>query len=998
MHLAIPAAVLSVYFSLKEKVYDLTDENSDSPGPFVPATIGIFMLLALCVSAYFVMFTCVEEKRRQLLSVLRRLGLMESAYVMSWGVTSVVYAALVAAVLMITGHACDFRVFRSTGFGPMFMLLWLTGVAMHTAAIFVTSLFINPIAINLFVFASFITAIILELVFSIGFLTSSENEFQETWYARAWDDQYASSSPAGELFLFFVPFFHFGRALASIQQFTHYEGCASNEFVGWAQIHDSVKYYEIATCDGTRITDFVDIDSPEFSQLPPIYTRTLRPIGYSYGCLAANIVIYSILAWYFGQVLPGAGGSAQRFYFPFDPYFWRIWGRTTTTYLRGDTLGKERLESQEHQQYRLYKVSKAFKQNTALKEVTMQFAKGECTCVLGQNGAGKSTMVGIMSGLFNPTHGEGFWNGLSVNTDMEKIRENIGVCPQQDFMYEELSGWEHLWMYACFKGYSMTYATKVATTLLGAVRLTKHGQKLAVRYSGGMKRRLSVAISLVGNPSVVFLDEPSTGMDPLARRRLWTVLEDIKRDKRGRIMILNTHSMEEADALGDNVAILDNGRIRALGTPTYLKGRFGSGYQMSLLTGTDNTNSAVMKYVVQKCIPGSDVVSQSTTGVLLVGVPQSCRAIIGKFFRWLESDANTLVTEFGISNTTLEEVFLRLVAQSKEINSVATDMSLTRLPEPDEQIRTVLRWFDLPSGLDDTLIEQGISLEAVVKQGLASLLPTSSFPQELPALENGSSGGDSSSSNAANDGEDNDDAQFLRQVQAYIAECPATNSANLPAPPPGPVKGTLIMPMEVDENSGDSARNVVGTVVGTVLPSSMPVDSREMGLPEEYTSTVPNQVQGLMLKSLYNETHNPKSSICKIIFIVILTLFSLLFNSPELGVAEDDDGGGDINAVGLAMFIFSLVISILLPGLLSLLLIEKREGLRQFLVIMGMKEWVYWLSFSFYLALLQAVVFLLYVAINSVLGGTIFADTQPSIWFFLFLLIVVAQTGTNTSY
>jgi len=143
---------------------------------------------------------------------------------------------------------------------------------------------------------------------------------------------------------------------------------------------------------------------------------------------------------------------------------------------------------------------------------------------------------------------------------------------------------------------------------LSEVRLSKVGDAPVMSFSGGMKRRLSVAMAAVGQVKLLLLDEPTTGLDPLSRRRVWRVIERLK--KGGRIIVLTTHLLDEADYLGDNIGILSGGRLRAIGSPLFLKGQYGSGYQLSLLTSPDNIE--VVKNLVREHIPEAEFVGDVT--------------------------------------------------------------------------------------------------------------------------------------------------------------------------------------------------------------------------------------------------------------------------------------------------------------------------------------------------------------------------------------------------
>jgi len=165
----------------------------------------------------------------------------------------------------------------------------------------------------------------------------------------------------------------------------------------------------------------------------------------------------------------------------------------------------------------------------------------------------------MLCGYSKPTSGDAFIFGRSIRTDMEEVRSFMGVCPQHDVLFNDLTAKEHIELFAGIKNIPRHLVANLVTDRLGAVRLLKVQNHRAGTFSGGMKRRLSVAISTIGDPRVIFMDEPTTGMDPLNRRHVWSFLENFKV---GRAIILTTHSMEEADILGDQVAIMALGRLR----------------------------------------------------------------------------------------------------------------------------------------------------------------------------------------------------------------------------------------------------------------------------------------------------------------------------------------------------------------------------------------------------------------------------------------------------
>lgn len=199
-------------------------------------------------------------------------------------------------------------------------------------------------------------------------------------------------------------------------------------------------------------------------------------------------------------------------------------------------------------------------------------------------GAGKTTTLSILSGEFPPTSGSAFIDGFDISLDQSKIRRKIGYCPQFDALLELLTVREHLELFARIKGIPKDSMEAVVQGKLEQLDLTNFENKAAGSLSGGNKRKLSVAIALIGEPSIVFLDEPSTGMDPMARRHMWEVISRISTQDARCSIILTTHSMEESEALCTRIGIMVNGRLRCLGSAQHLKQTFGNGYEIDMKT------------------------------------------------------------------------------------------------------------------------------------------------------------------------------------------------------------------------------------------------------------------------------------------------------------------------------------------------------------------------------------------------------------------------------
>ena len=227
----------------------------------------------------------------------------------------------------------------------------------------------------------------------------------------------------------------------------------------------------------------------------------------------------------------------------------------------------------------------------AVKGITLGIPKGECFGLLGINGAGKSSTLAMLSGEFAPTEGAAFLGGLDLWTDIHACRRKIGYCPQFDALFELLTAREHLELYARIKGIAEEDIEHVVNTKISEMGLTEYADRFAGTYSGGNKRKLSVAIAMIGEPSIVFLDEPSTGMDPVARRFMWDVISDIVTKRESCSLILTTHSMEECEALCTRIGIMVGGVMRCLGSAQRLRTKYGRGYQIEIGMAVPNSTS-----------------------------------------------------------------------------------------------------------------------------------------------------------------------------------------------------------------------------------------------------------------------------------------------------------------------------------------------------------------------------------------------------------------------
>ncbi|HIE13501.1 MAG TPA: ATP-binding cassette domain-containing protein [Desulfotomaculum sp.] len=209
----------------------------------------------------------------------------------------------------------------------------------------------------------------------------------------------------------------------------------------------------------------------------------------------------------------------------------------------------------------------------AVDSLHLRIDQGEIFGLLGPNGAGKTTTVRMLTMLVRPTAGEAYIAGCEVQRDLGRVRRVIGVVPQHMNLDQELTAWENLELHGRLYKLPAAERHRRAKELLGFVELTDRAHELVNRFSGGMKRRLMIARALMHSPRILFLDEPTAGLDPQTRRRMWDLVRQMNRD--GVTVLLTTHYIEEADALCHRVGIMDRGKLIALGSPAELKERVG---------------------------------------------------------------------------------------------------------------------------------------------------------------------------------------------------------------------------------------------------------------------------------------------------------------------------------------------------------------------------------------------------------------------------------------
>ncbi len=304
-------------------------------------------------------------------------------------------------------------------------------------------------------------------------------------------------------------------------------------------------------------------------------------------------------------------------------------------------------------------VSKYYGLVRALDGVSLEVKKGTVTALLGPNGAGKTTLVRAMTTLLKPTGGSITVAGHDVVRDAQKLRSIIGLAGQYAAVDEVLSGRENLEMVGRLYHLSRSESKSRATELLKQFDLVDAGDRSLKTYSGGMRRRLDLAASLVIRPKILFLDEPTTGLDPRSRFTLWNVIRDLVRE--GTTVLLTTQYLEEADQLAEKIFVINNGRIIAEGTPSELKNQVG-GDILEIHT-TSHADAERVGPVISK--HGNGELSANTdTGIVTLPVSGGTNVLVTAL-RDLDS-AGIAISDIMLRRPSLDDVFMKLTGHVAE--------------------------------------------------------------------------------------------------------------------------------------------------------------------------------------------------------------------------------------------------------------------------------------------------------------------------------------------
>ncbi|XP_050975192.1 uncharacterized protein abca12 isoform X4 [Labeo rohita] len=443
--------------------------------------------------------------------------------------------------------------------------------------------------------------------------------------------------------------------------------------------------------------------------------------------LLIDSVVYFIIGIYIRKVFPGKYGIGVPWYFPVTRSFWKdmftCCSRAPKKVGRGllftnmmqeqnttdKSKGKGSKVGNREEDFSglpvgvsLYGLTKTYGNRHAVDNLNLSFYEGHVTSLLGHNGAGKTTTMSLLTGLFAPTNGTIEVYGMDMETSIDDVRKEMGVCMQYDVLFDHLTTKEHLLLYAQIKAPHWTKheVNEQVRRILKETDMYAHRHKRVGTLSGGMKRKLSISIAFIGGSRLVVLDEPTTGVDPCSRRSIWDI---VLQHKQERTIILSTHHLDEAEVLSDRIAFLERGGLKCCGSPFYLKDKLAKGYNLTLTkkvqTPDSNEKFSIeeLRAFIQSYLPDAQQ-KEGEVGDLVYSLPPYTpqnAAAYQSLLTGLDQNLDSLQLGcYGISDTTLEEVFLQLTRDDMEPKEsetwsvsesvIANDMFASRDSIPDD--------------------------------------------------------------------------------------------------------------------------------------------------------------------------------------------------------------------------------------------------------------------------------------------------------------------------
>ncbi|XP_066442630.1 ABC-type organic anion transporter ABCA8-like isoform X2 [Eleutherodactylus coqui] len=576
--------------------------------PFLYIAFFIPIMCLCYVSLSYLMTLYIAKERKEQRTIMRIMGLRDLAFWLSWGLLYALYVLIISVLMALVTTSV---VFLESSYGVILLLFFLYGISMISFTFMLCALLKKP---RLVAIIGFFVTLFLSILSILPLVKPLPKSL--------------------EVFLcVFAPFaFSIG-----ITQTVHMENNLRGVFLS-------------------------DIGGDSSHLLT------------SYFSLLLDSALYILLTLYFDKILKDKHGLRHEPLFFLRSTFWSRKKRSPIPLdpedrrrvCTGDNIETVPVELRGKEVIRINSVKKIYngkdKKTEALRGLDLDVYEGQITALLGHSGAGKTTLLNILSGMSTSTSGSTYIynHQLSNIYDMEEVQRRIGFCPQFDIKFDQLTVRENLELFSKIKGIAARDKVFQVAKVISDLDMKYIQNVQASKLSGGQRRKLTLAIALLGNPEVLLLDEPTAGLDPLSRYHVWTILQKGKSD---RVTLFSTQFMDEADILADRKAVLSNGYLKCVGSSLFLKRKWGIGYHLRMQM-SPSCNPDAMTSVIQEHISSARLTAQNVEDLTFT-LPFDNMDSFPALFSHLDQHVGLDIMSYGVSITTMDDVFLKLEGEQE---------------------------------------------------------------------------------------------------------------------------------------------------------------------------------------------------------------------------------------------------------------------------------------------------------------------------------------------
>ena len=611
-----------------------TGDYSDVMGSVM--ILGVVVCLQFSMTTYFFNMRMIDEKEKKLTILLERQGLSKKSYFFSW-MLSYLFMAIIPLISFFLFYA--FFIYLHTFLYILNMLLYLISLFSYSYFMYVciSTTKTAAIVIKFFNFSSAI----------LGFPIT-----------------YPQLSKGAKILLAFLPQVNFYLCSNSIDKLHTFKSLSWD--IIWLQ-GNKISFME------TIIMYIVDI---LFYAFLSIFIEKYKNSGLPFLLFVKSL--FTKVSRNIDINLNENNNDNHDIVIQFERHFQDL-----------SPVNERRKEQNDC--LRFVNISKKFDTLKAVNNFNGELFGNEIFCLLGHNGAGKTTLINMISGIYDPTKGDILYKGKSIITDKDYLFQNIGVCQQEDIYFDYLTVSEHLEYMCQIKGGNININEN--NDLMVRIGLAEKSTSFCKSLSGGQKRKLCTALALIGNSKIILLDEPTSGMDPIAKKSLWNFLKGYQKDK---IILLTTHSLDEAEYLGDRIGIMSDGNLICCGTSSYLKSKYPCGFNINLIINPKIFDENKKKLVLDniKTFEENAEIKIASKGLFSINI-QSTNENVDKIFSFIEQSKKEYgIEDYTVSSTSLEDVFLKINNKSNlnDMKYISCEKKNEEILVPENLVSTT-NWF-----------------------------------------------------------------------------------------------------------------------------------------------------------------------------------------------------------------------------------------------------------------------------------------------------------------